>query len=518
MTSIDKKDQNSPSTSDDGNVRPGVPDMPGIMTKAEVRHELERQAELPIRDCSEIREVHELLSRKGQVIISVAVVVMYPVWWIIYGVFREPLWRASVNSSIALSQYGGFLNVYSWIFSNVFFKWYIALMAILLLIAPRKDSTMKSITVFMISYTIRQYLRLFIQEDRPQYVSQEIVLRAGCDCAFGMPSGHSEGSTMLYSLLFFELIIQTKHFSKLTKYLFTGLAFYIILSIMFARVYYGRHSIPQVILGSWQGMFFFALMVLFEAPLNLFFRKFLNRGRKQFFILLAVGSFIIIANLLFWFLYFDRAIQDASHGKTICVSCFEKNALKMRIPLAQSLVLPSMYLGIVIGYHFGMPTFLEYNEHMLRLHFTWKGLARVVVMTLMHWPMLIFLGLHSDPNWTVPIGTLIYILTGFLITFVDLLINQKLKIDFRGDVKIFRCIKVGVASGQAEYQEPRNNQPSDQPNPGQVEAKNAGVNSKPEGSIKNHEYKDQYNSNEMITPDQMPRREEASPQEIKYDV
>lgn len=448
MSTTANKDQSSPHTADESNVRPTVMPSTELPDKSEIRHRLEMNAENHIRNSSDIQEVYELLSRRSQIIIAVCVVVVYPVLWIIYGVFREPLWRASVNASVALSQHGGFLNVYSWIFSNIFYQWYIALIAILLLFAPRKDSALKSITVFMVSYVFRQYLRLFIHEDRPQYVSSEIILRAGCDCSFGMPSGHSEGSTMLYSLLFYELFIQTKHFSKFIKYLVTGFAFYIVISIMFARVYYGRHSIPQVILGSWQAMFFFALMIIFQKPLDIFFRKFLNRARLQFYVLLSIGFLIIASNLLLWFLYFDGVIREKSKRRLICNKCFENDALMMRLPLGISLVLPSMYLGIILGFQFGLPNFLEYNDHMLRMHLSWKGLARISIMALMHFPMLVLIGLNSSPDVAVPVGSFIYALTGFLITFADLFINQKLNIDFRGDIMIFRCIKNEVSVPQ----------------------------------------------------------------------
>ena len=123
--------------------------------------------EEPIRDCNSIVEIHELMSKRNKRIVAGVCIVVYFALWIIYAIFREQLWDQSLKASSSLSKYSGFLHVYSWIFSEIFYKWYVLIIGILLLCAPRKDSAVKSIACFILSYFCRQYLRLLIEESRP---------------------------------------------------------------------------------------------------------------------------------------------------------------------------------------------------------------------------------------------------------------------------------------------------------------------------------------------------------------
>lgn len=394
-----------------------------------------------IRDCNSIIEIHEIMSKRNKRIMAVIFILIYAGLWILYNIFKKELWNASVKTSAKLSHYGGFLLYYSWFFSEIMYKWYFMVIAILLLYAPRKDSALKSISLFLISYFVRQHLRLFIEEGRPNYDSLDIRLRNGCNCSYGMPSGHSEGSAMLYSLLIYELVIQTKHYTRRAKICVILVGIYIVLSVMFSRVYYGRHSIPQVILGAWQSIFFFSLMILFESSLDRFFRRFLNRGKPEATVLMTIAIIMTATNLVMWYIYFDATIINRNLPIVACHHCFADRALKIRDDLGKGLTYPTIGLGMVIGYVYGRTSFLEYNEHMLKLHWSLRGLWRTLVMLAMHWPLLIALIVKMDPDVAVSVTTVLYLIAGFQISYVNLLLNARLHIFIRGDIRLHHHVK-----------------------------------------------------------------------------
>ena len=96
---------------------------------------------------------------------------------------------------------------------------------------------------------------------------------------------------------------------------------------------------------------------------------------------------------------------------------------------------------MVVGYLYGQPSFLEYNENMLKLHWSFKGLCRGIIMLIMYAPMLIVMALKIEPNVVVAIATGIYFVVGVMITYLDLVINFKLNIFIRGDIRLHHHVK-----------------------------------------------------------------------------
>jgi len=388
-----------------------------------------------IKNTDNVPEEHLLVSKTTKLLLCSFFIILYPVLWIIYGVYRKQLWEASIETSIYLSQYGGFLLGYSWTFSEIFYKWYVGVIGILIVFSPRKDSAYKSIFTFLISYSARQYIRLSIAEPRPQYRSTGITYRGGCECSYGMPSGHSEGSCMLYSLIFYELVIQNRKVSKRTKIFFIIFGVYIVLSIMFARVYYGRHSIPQVVLGATQGLFAFSVMTLFEPKLDMFFRRYL-RGGKVEEVVITVGSLIFTAVSLFsWYLYFEGSIIKKDLQAVDCFKCLVDEKEPIRLDLGKSLTLPSVSVGLVIGNSVARIAYPVYNEAMLHENWSLKGIYRFILMAFCFSPMLIGYLLKVSPDAIVAISTGVYIISGFFISYFFIYVSNKLDIVIIGDIR-----------------------------------------------------------------------------------
>ena len=182
-------------------------------------------------------------------------------------------------------------------------------------------------------------------------------------------------------------------------------------------------------------------MILFESQVDIFFRKFLNRGKKETIILLAITGLMTVINIVTWYTYFNGQLSKLNLNSITCEECFKDNSKLVREDLGKALTFPTVGLGMAAGYAYGQPSFLEYNENMLKLHWSLKGLSRAIIMLIMYAPMLIVIALKLEPNAIVAIATGIYFLVGVMITYLDLVLNFKLNIFIRGDIRLHHHIK-----------------------------------------------------------------------------
>lgn len=133
-----------------------------------------------------------------------AAYVLLMVW---YFAMRPTIWQWSVYSSEVLSALPEKWYYWFWPFSNTLYEWFGWLPALLLLFAPRKDSMMRSVFVMVLSFVYRNYMRAIVKEKRPLFEDNRIVLLTSCNCSFGFPSGHSEGSCIMYTMAVYELLV-----------------------------------------------------------------------------------------------------------------------------------------------------------------------------------------------------------------------------------------------------------------------------------------------------------------------
>lgn len=385
------------------------------------------------RDAEHCDRQELTIGPKTKLYLAVLALITYLLAWIVWIVFREALWTSSVNISKVLSHIPGYLNFHSWIFSELFYKWYPFIIVIILCFAPRKDRAWSSITIFMVSYICRQYIRLLVHESRPVFYSVEIKPTA-CGCSYGMPSGHSEGATLMYTLLAYNFMSSAP--SKLERYLVSSVVVIICLCIYFARVYYGQHTYMQVTLGACQGWLFFSWFLLTEKKMNGFFRKVLNFKTSECLLLWRLSGTVAAVTLVVWFFWFDSALSNHSIYHETCQSCFKNYNQNLRVDLGRAFMFCFYYFGLVIGtviiepqYKLKHAVVLVYMRKLTSVH----ALKKVIIVLIIHAPLLIAMIKFKSPDWTVLICLSVYLCVGVLLGYLPS-IFQRLKCDFDGDV------------------------------------------------------------------------------------
>lgn len=383
---------------------------------------------------SELSEETFMFSAGQRKNLAIAVTCVYILLWVVYWTLRESLWQTSVDVSISLSKHGGLLLWYCWLFSEVVYKWYILIIGVLGVFAPRKDRMMTSVLIFIISYIFRQYIRLIIGETRPQYTTAEITMRGGCNCSYGMPSGHSEGTAMVYALLFYNIIpLKADNAAKVKMVV---LYIFITASVAFSRVYYGRHSIPQVVLGAWQSVTAFCWMLVFEDATNAFFRRLLAGGKAELRLLLTFNASVLFLNLASWFLIFDRQISNLDLKSKTCFECFENGNLSVKHDLGKALIFPTIWLGMTIGYMIGGVRCEPYNPEYLSLHASWLGFKRIFLNLILYSPLVTVMGMKGEMLPIIVVGTILYIICGYMLSTVEIRLRHRFALNIPGDLSL----------------------------------------------------------------------------------
>lgn len=375
----------------------------------------------------------EMLTSTQKLHLAIGVTVLYAITWIVYLLFKSSIWDVSISISAPLSQMTtSFLAYYSWTFSTPLYEWYPLMTGMYLLLSVRKDRALTCLTAFWVSNVIRQYLRILLSEYRPEYVSLS-VFNKSCDCTFGMPSGHSEGSATMWSLTFFNFM-PAKSSTRLRVILIVAW-FYIVFSTMFARVFYGRHTLAQVFIGSLQGAMCFTWMLVFEKQGNEYFRKILDGGMAQIKSLIIAASVFAIVVVTTWYTFLDNYMQYSNYAPVArCQTCFTGGLLKLRGQLGKDFCLSMMHVGLAYGLACGKIINPETNPNMLWNHFSWKGIARIIVIGIFYLPKL-FAALvkPSDVFWIIPYFNLINVSVGFLLVFGDAYLRRIFSLEFHGD-------------------------------------------------------------------------------------
>lgn len=283
-------------------------------------------------------------TKDRMIIITVVLLIASILVWIFK---RKETWDLTIKLSIALSSHQEKLTIaIFWIFSEFLYRWYFLVIAGLLVFSPRKDRAWTSVTFFMGSYWVRQYIRLLIHEGRPQFDTTDIKKR-DCACSFGMPSGHSEGICLLYGLMFYNMMPSRP--SGLQRAVYTTVGSVICTGVFISRLYDGTHSIMQVILGGLQGTLAFLLFMKYEKKTNAMFREFLNENGetiRKIWLLVGIGCLI---NLLLWLMYFDPMLRELKITPVTCIKCFRYQNIRIRKDLGQGLMFPFFLFGLIIG-------------------------------------------------------------------------------------------------------------------------------------------------------------------------
>lgn len=325
--------------------------------------------------------------RQRRFAIFMVFALVYASLWAAYLTSGDLLWNLSVELSQSARSWPTFLKAYFQAFSGPFYKWNPFLMSLMFMLVPMKESGLKAITVYIFSHMARQYIRMIFMEKRPIFDDTKQFVDEECSCSFGFPSGHSEGSATMYTLVIYELVVANKKISWYAKSLSKLFGVHIVLSVMASRLYFGKHSIPQVAIGAWQSLVCFFLAYLFEDKLNNFFWRFLTRKETQVRVVFFLLAATTVANVLLWFLVFDKRMREFSEYTSVrCQQCFEDSLYAFRKDTIMSLQAVVITAGVFAGLLYLKPNkliYMGYTKEQLGA----KGLKRLVLMVLLHAPL-----------------------------------------------------------------------------------------------------------------------------------
>lgn len=357
-----------------------------------------------------------------------------------YVLWDAPLWKTSVRVSEHLSHLPEIFKYYFWLFSGPLYEVYPFLPGLLFMAAPRKDSALRFFFLFMLSYMIRNYVRAVVMEGRPIYGdSNRIVQHAECSCSFGFPSGHSEGAATAYGIAIYELVILVRKYRPRTKVLWSVAGAFVVANVMASRLYYGQHSIPQVLIGALMGLSFISIGILFEHRLVPFFRRILDGDFKPTAVVSLVMLAFLIGNAISWSFYFEDAMTSFDRYSSIrCNKCFENNLRSFK----RGSVMGFQYAGYGLGYFFGIfflkGSYSGENHHVIKEHLSWTGMCRLLTMAVCHMPLILFYFLAgmllADTYQLMYLAMLAFTLTGFTATYAFTLLTRRFNLALHGDV------------------------------------------------------------------------------------
>lgn len=374
--------------------------------------------------------------RRKRLAIFLAVAVAYAGLWVAYLACGEALWSLSVEFSLSARDWPTWLKYYFQAFSGPFYKWNPFLMSLLFMLVPMKESGLKAICVYITSHMARQYIRMIVMERRPIFDDTQQFVDEECSCSFGFPSGHSEGSATMYTLVIYELVVMNKQVSRGAKTVCKCLGVFIVCNVMLSRLYFAKHSIPQVTIGACQSLVCFFLAYLFEDKLNNFFWRLLNGKERQVRTVLLLLAATVLANVALWFLHFDRRIARFSrYSSRRCEQCFENGLYAIRKDTIMSLQAVVITAGVFAGLLCLRPNKLIYTKY-LHEQLGLKGLKRLLLMALLQAPLAVALlpstSLNLDAYFLLVSG--FYFVGGLNITYGFSALARKLGLAIDGDM------------------------------------------------------------------------------------
>ena len=173
-----------------------------------------------------------------------------------------------------------------------------------------------------------------------------------CETGYGNPSGHAMISTTFY-LGILDIIIQRKKFKKsLIKNILKIIVFFIIFNIMLSRIYFGVHSIDQVIYGFLFGLgfyyFFFEIIQIQNFRSNKFIIYLL--GNKLYIIFIYIISILVSFIFLIFIDYNSKNEEYKLNIMGLCPN--SKEYRTFHYEAYYSIFISFGWLGCFLGYIF----------------------------------------------------------------------------------------------------------------------------------------------------------------------
>ena len=161
----------------------------------------------------------------------------------------------------------GFWSFWFWIYAGPMYGAIKYGQFILLFYLREKNCALKIFAFMQLASTINENVKLGLQDSRPCFEVPQFAEKGGCSCSYGMPSGHSDQSTLFYLLLFTELFAKITN-KMVSKAILLILSLFVIFNICVSRIYFGAHFLDQVLIGFSSGYLSFSLAYLFQTQID----------------------------------------------------------------------------------------------------------------------------------------------------------------------------------------------------------------------------------------------------------
>jgi len=113
--------------------------------------------------------------------------------------------------------------------------------------------------IFSISAYTNSLIKLIYKNERPFWTKHNIIVKK-CSLGFGNPSGHSARSTIIFlSLYYYTANLKCLEKKNIIKKILIIPFLIIIFSVMYSRVFEGKHTFNQILFGFSFGIFFYIL-------------------------------------------------------------------------------------------------------------------------------------------------------------------------------------------------------------------------------------------------------------------
>ena len=301
----------------------------------------------PMERLNELNPNHDRLDLSNSTLISI-MIGLYGYIYIILFILDLVFWEPWYNSSLSLTKYlrgipenadpktyvwpkseamNIFKEYYAYFFANIMYKWAPAILPFSIIGLARKELGLAYVCLYFYNSVIRLLMMVTYRDRRPCWDLSYQGIK--CKCGFGKPSGHASNSTMLWGIIMYQLVwVRARDnrkgfWSTWVKVLSVLLYYYIIISILWSRLYYGAHTFMQVLLGHFMSFLFLLIFIKFEREVSRFFYRVLTKQAAN--LKFTILTFILLClTLLIWIINHIAYDRPAKNERTParCTKCF----------------------------------------------------------------------------------------------------------------------------------------------------------------------------------------------------
>lgn len=374
--------------------------------------------------------------RSTRVLISIIVMILYPVLLIVYYFNREELYTSGEKICDSTSKIPGkWLYWYVYFFANYFDRLVPIGGCFLLMVGVDKAITLKVVFVLMFAMHSRNILRNWFEDNRPLYTSANLKIPALiCNCSFGMPSGHVEGTTTLWTMLLYVCMLHSRTLSRLAKFMGILVVAFTQLSMVFAMMYTGRHTIYQGLISLFHTGFWLSFMCVADPAFTKICRGFLNGDVLATIKTWAIALSIYIFTSAFWLIYLEpRLFAFNGNPQIRCFECRRHNNLDMRLAMTKGFAISASTLGITTALTITRAKSYARNDSIFWDHFSCEGICRLFFLFLLNMLNFNKIKITNSGIDSYMFASLITFSSAFIYTLLFPKITQCLKIKFKGD-------------------------------------------------------------------------------------